>query len=99
MQLVSETMSHNVAMCPHPLVLMERKEITVDFSSTMPFLITVLFQKYLREFLFGNEVLKMDSLSATSVLWQHHVLLAGTAGFASKTMILGSVLGCWDCHY
>lgn len=49
MQLVSETTSRNVAICPYQLVLMARKEIVVAFISSLHFLIIVLFQKYLRE--------------------------------------------------
>lgn len=99
MQLVSETMSSNVAICPYQLMLMGKKEILVAFVSSLPFLITVLFQKYLKEFWFGKEVSKVNSLSSASVLWQHHILLTGTAGSVSRTMMLGLVLGCCACHY
>lgn len=75
MQLVSEKTSHDVAICPYQLVLMGRTETVVASISSLPFLITVLFEKYVRELRFGNEVLKRDNLSATPVLRHHHVLL------------------------
>ena len=49
MQLVSETTSHNIAISPYLLVLTGRKEIVVAFFSSLPFLITVLFEQYLGE--------------------------------------------------
>lgn len=99
MQLDPKTTSHNVAICPYQLVLMGRMDIVVAFISSLPFLITVLFEKYVRELRFGNEVLKRDNLSATSVLRHHRVLLPGPAGSVPRTVILGSVLGCCDCQY